>query len=277
MDFHTILHTILINWKRIITITVSSTLLLFLIFMFVYPVTYTSSVTILPPERKKDFGLSGLLGSGSDFGSLSLGTLSIASSEIYIQILKSRSVAEYVVKKLDLKKKFNAETELEAVAKLQNLISTDLNKEGIVKLSVDVSSGLLPSIFADKDSLRSDAQLIARTFVEGLDFINNSKISNKSKRTRIYLEGQLEITKASLDSVEKALVEFQQKYKTVALPEQMKSSLEAAAKLKSEITRLEIEMSLLKNDVTEENKYYNSLKKQLEELRNQYYKFDSDR
>lgn len=277
MDFHTILHTILINWKRIITITVSTTVILFLIFMFVYPVTYTSSVTILPPERKKDFGLSGLLGSGSDFGSLSLGTLSIASSEIYIQILKSRSVAEYVVKKLDLKKKFNAETEQEAVAKLQNLISTDLNKEGIVKLSVDVSSGLLPSIFADKDSLRSDAQLIARTFVEGLDFINNSKISNKSKRTRIYLEGQLEITKASLDSVEKALVEFQQKYKTVALPEQMKSSLEAAAKLKSEITRLEIEMSLLKNDVTEENKYYNSLKKQLEELRNQYYKFDSDR
>jgi uncharacterized protein involved in exopolysaccharide biosynthesis len=245
--------------------------------MFVYPITYTSSVTILPPERKKDFGLGGLLGSGSDLSSLSLGSLSIASSEIYIQILKSRTVSEFVVNKLKLKEKFSVDTEQEAVGKLQNMISTDLNKEGIVKLSVDVTSGLFPSIFSNKDSLKSEAQLIAKTFIEGLDFVNNSKISNKSKRTRIYLEGQLELTKATLDSVEKALVEFQQKNKTVALPEQMKSSLEAAAKLKSEITRIEIEMSLLKNDVTEENKYYNSLKKQLEELRNQYYKFDTDK
>uniref|UniRef100_A0A832DJE2 Polysaccharide chain length determinant N-terminal domain-containing protein n=1 Tax=Ignavibacterium album TaxID=591197 RepID=A0A832DJE2_9BACT len=277
MDFHTIVHTILVNWKRIISVTILSMILLFLIFMFVYPITYTSSVTILPPERKKDFGLGGLLGSGSDLSSLSLGTLSIASSEIYIQILKSRTVSEFVVNKLKLKEKFNVDTEQEAVGKLQNMISTDLNKEGIVKLSVDVTSGLFPSILSNKDSLKSEAQLIAKTLIEGLDFVNNSKISNKSKRTRIYLEGQLELTKATLDSVEKALVEFQQKNKTVSLPEQMKSSLEAAAKLKSEITRIEIEMSLLKNDVTEENKYFNSLKKQLEELRNQYYKFDTDR
>lgn len=277
MDFHTIVHTILIHWKRIISITVLSTILLFLIFMFVYPVTYTSSVTILPPERKKDFGLGSLLGSSSIFGSLSLGSLSVASSEIYIQILKSRTVSEFVVNKLNLKEKFNVDTEQEAVSSLQNMISTDLNKEGIVKLSVNVTSGLFPSIFDNKDSLKSEAQLIAKTFIEGLDFVNNIKISNKSKSTRIYLEGQLELTKAILDSLERALVEFQQKNKTVSLPEQMKSSLEAAAKLKSEITKIEIEMSLLKNDVTEENKYYNSLKKQLEELRNQYYKFDTDR
>lgn len=277
MDFHTIVHTILVNWKRIISITLLSMILLFLIFIFVYPVTYTSSVTILPPERKKDFGLGSLLGSGSDFGSLSLGSLSIASSEIYIQILKSRTVGEFVVNKLKLKEKFNVDTEQEAVGKLQNMISTDLSKEGIVKLSVDVTSGLFPSIFVNKDSLKSEAQLIAKTFIDGLNFVNNSKISNKSKNTRIYLEGQLELTKAILDSLERALVEFQQKNKTISLPEQMKSSLEAAAKLKSEITKIEIEMSLLKNDVTEENKYYNSLKKQLEELRNQYYKFDTDK
>lgn len=277
MDFHTIVHTTLVNWKRILSITLLSVVLLFLIFMFVYPHTYTSSVTILPPERKKDFGLGSFLSSGSDFGSLSLGSLSTASSEIYIQILKSRTVGEFVVNKLKLKEKFNVDTEQEAVKKLHNMISTDLNKVGIVKLSVDVTSGLFPSIFANEDSLKSEAQLIAEAFIDGLNFVNNSKISNKSKNARIYLEGQVELTKAILDSLERALVEFQQKNKTISLPEQMRSSLEAAAKLKSEITKIEIEMSLLKNNVTEENKYYNSLKKQLEELRNQYYKFDTDK
>jgi uncharacterized protein involved in exopolysaccharide biosynthesis len=276
MDLQTIIHVILIHWKKLFKTTVITTILLFLIFLFIYPVTYTSSATLLPPERKKDFGLANLIGTGSDLSSF-LGTMTIASSELYIQILKSRTVAEYVIKKLNLMEKFKAESLEEAIGKLQNMISTDLNKEGIVKVSVDVTSGVFPSIFANKDSLKAEAQLITKTLIEGLDFVNNSKISNKSKRTRIYLEGQLELTRATLDSVEKALVEFQQKYKTVSLPEQMKSSLEAAAKLKSEITRIEIEMSLLKNDVTEENKYYNSLKKQLEELRKQYYKFDSDR
>lgn len=278
MDFHTIIHTILINWKRIISITGLSTVLLFLIFLFVYPVTYTSSVTILPPERKKDFGLGSLLGSGvNDFSGIASGMMTIASSEMYIQILKSRTISEFVIKKLNLKEKFDVDSEEKAISKLQKMISFDLNKEGIVKLSVDVTSNILPSITSDKDSLKISAKRIAHTFIDGLNYFNNSKLSTKSKNTRIYLETQIAETRVQLDSLEQELVKFQQKYKTISLSDQMKSSLEAAAKLKSEMTRIEIEMSLLKNDVTEENKYYHTLQKQLEELKKQYNKFDTDR
>ncbi|WP_304130535.1 Wzz/FepE/Etk N-terminal domain-containing protein [Ignavibacterium album] len=279
MDFHTIIHIILFNWKRIVSVTIISTLLLFLIFLFVYPVTYTSSVTILPPERKKDFGLGSLLGSGSinDFGGISSGMMTIASSEMYIQILKSRTISEFVVDKLNLKEKFDVESKGKAIAKLQKIISFDLNKEGIVKLSVDVTSGFLPSLTSNKDSLRTLAKQIVQSFIDGLNYFNNSKLSTKSKNTRIYLEHQIAETKVQLDSLESELVKFQQKYKTISLSDQMKSSLEAAAKLKSEITRIEIELSLLQNDVTEENKYYLTLQKQLEELKKQYNKFDTDR
>lgn len=278
MDFHTIIHTILINWKRIISVTILSTIFLFLILLFVYPVTYTSSVTILPPERKKDFGLGGLLGLGStDFGGISSGLMTIASSELYIQIMKSRTLSEFVISKLNLKQKFDEESTDKAITKLQKMINFDLNKEGIVKLSVDVTSSIFPSLTTNKDSLKVLAKQIAKTFIDGLNYFNNSKLSTKSKNTRIYLEQQLKETKVQLDSLESELVKFQQKYKTISLPDQMKSSLEAAAKLKSEITKIEIEMSLLKNDVTEENKYYHTLQKQLEELKRQYNKFDTDR
>lgn len=278
MDFHSILHTILINWKRIISFTILSTVILFLILLFVYPVTYTSSVTILPPERKKDFGLGNLLSIGSnDLGGISSGMMTIASSEMYIQIMKSRTLSEFVINKLNLEEKFEVDSKEKAISKLQKMISFDLNKEGIVKLSVDVTSDIFPQITANRDSLKTLAKEIAKTFIDGLNYFNNSKLSTKSKNTRIYLEQQLKETKVQLDSLETELVKFQQKYKTISLSDQMKSSLEAAAKLKSEITRIEIEMSLLKNDVTEENKYYHTLQKQLEELKRQYNKFDTDR
>jgi uncharacterized protein involved in exopolysaccharide biosynthesis len=241
-------------------------------------VTYTSSVTILPPERKKDFGLGSLLSIGSnDLGGISSGMMTIASSEMYIQIMKSRTLSEFVINKLNLEEKFDVDSKEKAISKLQKMISFDLNKEGIVKLSVDVTSDIFPQITANRDSLKTLAKEIAKTFIDGLNYFNNSKLSTKSKNTRIYLEQQLKETKVQLDSLETELVKFQQKYKTISLSDQMKSSLEAAAKLKSEITRIEIEMSLLKNDVTEENKYYNTLQKQLEELKKQYNKFDTDR
>ncbi len=196
---------------------------------------------------------------------------------MYIQILKSRTVSEYVVDKLNLEKKFNTKSKNEAISKLQEMLSFDLSKEGIVKLSVDVSSQALPILTANKDSLKSDAKLIAQTLIEGLNYFNNIKLSNKSKKTRIFLESQITQTKVYLDSLETVLVNFQKKNKTFSLSDQMKAAIEAASKIKSEITRLEIELNLIKGEVTEDNKYYTSLKKQLEELRNQYNKFDTDR
>ncbi len=143
MDFHSILHTILINWKRITSVTILSTVILFPDIIVVYPVTYTSSVTILPPERKKDFGLGSLLSIGSnDLGGISSGMMTIASSEMYIQIMKSRTLSEFVINKLNLEEKFDVDSKEKAISKLQKMISFDLNKEGIVKLSVDVTSDI---------------------------------------------------------------------------------------------------------------------------------------
>ncbi|MFN3694017.1 MAG: Wzz/FepE/Etk N-terminal domain-containing protein, partial [Ignavibacterium sp.] len=173
MDFHTIIHTILTNWKRILSVTILSTIILFLIFLFVYPVTYTSSVTILPPERKKDFGLGSLLGgSVNDLSGISSGMMTIASSEMYIQILKSRTLSEFVVDKLNLQDKFDVESKGKAISKLQKMISFDLNKEGIVKLSVDVTSDFLPLLSSNKDSLKVLAKQIVQSFIDGLNYFN---------------------------------------------------------------------------------------------------------
>jgi uncharacterized protein involved in exopolysaccharide biosynthesis len=67
---------------------------------------------------------------------------------------------------------------------------------------------------------------------------------------------------------------FQQRNKTVALPEQVSAAIDAAAKLKSEIVKTEIELSLLHSNLREDNKALIAMKNKLDELKHQYNKME---
>lgn len=272
MSLNDLIHIILFNRKKIIQITFISTVLLFLILYFVYPVTYKSTVSVLPPEKSNDIGGLSSLISGSDFSSILRGGFANVNSQLFAEILKSRSASLHVIRKLNLTDILDAENENEAAEKLSKKLNINLNKEGILKLSVDVNSSWFPMIFSDKEYLRKLAAEISNEFIVALDIINRDKLSSKAKSARIYIERQLEETRANLDSAETLLMEFQQKNKTIALPEQLKSAIEAAAELKSEIVKTEIELGLLKYNVREESRAYTSLSKKLQQLNTQYSK-----
>ncbi len=84
----------------------------------------------------------------------------------------------------------------------------------------------------------------------------------------------MNITKTELDSAEVKLMEFQKKNKTVSLPDQLTSAIESAAKLKAEIVNTEIEIGLLEPNSRPDNRTLLALKKKLNQLNNEYEKFD---
>jgi len=232
-------------------------------------------VSILPPENQEGAGgLSSLLG-GSDFSSLLTGGMSSASSQLYVEILKSRSAALYVVDKLNLTKLYDAEDRIEAAEMLVEQLNTDISKEGIVKVNVDVKSTLIPLLFSDEDSLKKLSATISNTYIEALDQINKEKLSSKARSARLYIEDQIKQTKNLLDTAEVALMEFQSKNKTIALTDQIKAAIEGSAELKTEIIKTEIELGLMKTDAGENNRLYNTLNKKLQELKSQYTKFET--
>lgn len=275
MSWHEILNVILFNIKSILKITLLSTVILFLILLFVYPRTYRSDVSILPPENKEGLGGFGSLLNGGDFSSLLTGGMSSATSQLYVEILKSRTAALYVVDKLNLTKLFNSVDRIEAAKDLSEKLNINISKEGIVTLNVDVKSALLPMLFSDSDSLKNLAAVISNTYIEALDSINNEKLSSKAKSARIYIEEQISQTKKLLDSAETNLMEFQKRNKAISLSDQIKSTIEGSAELKTEIIKTEIELSLIKSDAGESNRLFNSLNKKLQELKNQYSKFET--
>ena len=274
MKFHDIINTIIFNRKPILKVTLFSMVFIFLLLYFIYPYTFEAPVTILPPEKNNQIGgLSGLLG-GEDYSSLINAGLTSANSQLYMQILKSRSAALHVVKKNDLVKYFNSKNEVEAAGMLSKLLNLSLNKEGIIQLSVSTSTSLFPMFKASTDSIKKLSAKLSNSFVDALDIINREKLSSKAKRARVYIESQLLQTKTLLDSAENSLMMFQKKNKTVALPEQVKAAIDAAARLKTDIIKTEIELGLVEPNLREDNRTLLTLKSKLQELKSQYSKME---
>jgi uncharacterized protein involved in exopolysaccharide biosynthesis len=270
VTYHEILNIILFNIRRILKVTVLASLLLFFILFLIYPVTYNSPATILPPDNENQVGSLGSLLSGQDFSSLITGGMSSANSQLYIEILKSRSAAEYVVLKHNLIEYYNKDNIYEAAEELTKHLNAEMSKEGIIKLSVDVSTSLIPMIFDDKDTVKEFSAKLSNSYVEALDSINREKLASKAKKAREYIEAELVRTRTALDSVESALMNFQEKNKTVALPEQLSAAIDAAAKLKAGIMETEMEMGLLKSNLREDSKELIAIRKKLEQLKEQY-------
>ena len=116
--------------------------------------------------------------------------------------------------------------------------------------------------------------MISNSFIEGLDKINQDKLSSKAKKARIYIEGQIRKTKTILDSVENKLMDFQKANKAVSLPEQVNAAIDAAAKLKAEIMKTEVELGLLEPNLRKDNKSLLALKNKLNNLQEQYNKME---
>ena len=272
MNYHEILNTIIFHRNKILKITISATIILFLVLLFVYPLTYKSTISVMPPETKPETGSLSSLLSGQDFSSILTGGLSSANSQLYVEMLKSRTAAIYVVKKYDLVNYYGSDNIYQAAKKLQDHLEIDLTKEGIIKLNVEVSTSLFPRITTNIDSMRRFAADLSNTYIEALDKMNREKLSSQAKRARQYIEEQLVKTKSQLDSVENRLADFQKANKAISLPEQVNAAIDAAASLKSEIIKTEVQLGLLESNLREDNQTLVALKAKLEQLREQYNK-----
>ena len=274
MSYHEILNIVLTHRIRILKITFISAVIIFLILLLVYPVTYRSTVTILPPEQNSRMqGFESILG-GQNLSNLFFENGSSANSQLYMQILKSRSASLYVVDKNKLKEFYGTPNKYKAAQKLDDNLNVEVSKEGIISLSVNVTSSLFPLFSNHRDSIKNLSADLSNSFVKALDLINRNKLTTTAKQTREFIGQQLNQTKARLDSVENELMFFQEKNKAVSLPEQVNAAIDAAATIRAEIVKTEIEIGTLQNNLREDNKTLLALKDKLNQLKGQYAKME---
>lgn len=271
MSFHEIINQVILNRKSILTITFSVVIFYTIIIYLTYPLTFRATVTVLPPETNRPIGLGALL--GNDITDLMGGGVQ-GNSQLFMEILKSRTASEEVINNLNLIEIWDLESMHEAVKELQKKLNLELTKEGIIILHIDLETNYFQRFSDQKDSVKVLSANIANEFVNVLDKINRNKLSTKAKRARTYIEEQLLLTKDVLDSAELKLSLFQKENKSISLPEQVSVAIETAAKIKKEIMEIEIELGLLSSNLRENNTQIQLLKTKLAQLNNQYSKIE---
>ncbi len=223
----------------ILLITVCA-IVLSVIVSLLFPKKYTATARILPPQESGS-GISGLLSqAGGMLGGLAGGFVSGKStSDLYVGILKSRTIADALIDKFDLKNLYEQKYMEDVYKKLTKCTDITVSrKDQIISISVE-----------EKDP--QQAAEMANTYVQMLDKINRTVNITEGHRKRVFLENRLKKVHKDLSKAEIELKEFQEKYKLIAIEEQAKVSIEGAAKLKGEIIAAQTELEVFKQFGTE--------------------------
>ncbi|WP_226377601.1 GumC family protein [Citrifermentans bremense] len=201
------------------------------------PNIYSATAKILPPQKEAGGGLSALLGQAGGLAGIATGGLG-GGSDLYLGILKSRSVADAVIHRLDLTRIYQADNMEAARRSLDGAIKVQAGKDGII------------SITAENKDPNLSAQL-ANAFVDELGKTTIRLNLSKAGTERIFLEKRLELVKKDLVKAENEVKYFSQRNRIVQVDSQAKASIEAIARLKADLASKEMQLAVLSSRQTE--------------------------
>jgi tyrosine-protein kinase Etk/Wzc len=249
---------IIVKRRKLVGFVVGAALMISTIASLLLPKMYTAKTRILPPQEKSVGVASLLTGQSEPLGGLA-GSLigDHTPATLYVGIMKSRSVADRLNSKFNLKERYRLKFNEDVHAKLIDRSTIELSKrDQLITISV-----------MDRDpQLAAD---LANAYVEMLEHINRELNITQGMRKRLFLEERLKEIRLDLVQAETNLKAFQQKYQLVAIKDQAKVAIEGAAEIKSQIITAQTELEVLKQFGTEKQIEAVMLKTKIEELQKQ--------
>lgn len=230
---------VLVERKMLIIKICSVALVASVIYSLTLPNIYSATAQVLPPQKESGGGLSALLGQAGGLAGLAAGGLG-GGSDLYVGILKSRSVADAVIQRLDLAKVYKVNTLEAARSNLARAVKVQASKDGIISITAD-----------DKDPKRS--ALLANAFVDELGKTTIRLNLSKAGTERVFLEKRLDLVKKDLKTAEDDLKSFAQKNKIVQVDAQASASIEAIARMKAELVSKEVQLAVLSSQQTDQS------------------------
>jgi capsule polysaccharide export protein KpsE/RkpR len=243
-------------------------LVLTLVITLLMPNRYESTVALMPPDSSGSSGMAmiaslmgkaGLnsLGGGGLAGDL-LGSKS--SGAMFVGVLQSRTIADRIIDKFDLRKVYGVNTYLDTRKKLSSRsdISED-KKTGLISISVS-------------DTSKERAAQMAQAYVDELDRLIAEVSTSSARRERIFLEQRLVTVNKTLNDDSQKLSEYSSKHTTLDIKEQGRAMVESAAVLQGQMIAAQSELSGLEQIYTPDNVRVRALRARIGELQNQLQK-----
>ncbi len=241
-------------WKLILTLAGTSVLTA-VVWSLMMPKIYESTATILAPKESggAGAGFSALLASS---GAAQFLPQIGSNRDVFVAILKSRTMAQDVVERFNLKEYFRTQSIPQAVGAVQGMAKIALSREGTISVAVEATD---PQLAAD----------IANFYVSNLDRLFAKLGTSEAGRNRAFIVDRLLQTEKALRQAEETLRRYQERNRTIVLQDQSRVAIDAAALLKGEIIASEVQLEVMKNFATENNPQVIQLKKQITEMKRQ--------
>ena len=176
--------------------------------------------------------LLGQLGGG--LGALAGGSLGIKNpSDLYIGMLKSRTVADALVERFDLAQVYRTKLLVDARTRLGRDSRFSSEKSGIITIQVDARD---PKLAAD----------LANAYVEELHKLTSTLAVSEAAQRRLFFERQTQQTKEKLADAEVKLRQALDTGGLVSVDAQGRAAVETVARLRGAISAKEIQLGSMK-------------------------------
>src|SRR5437879_10133041 len=230
-----------------------------------WPNIYTGTTRILPPQQSASAatallnqlggvlgGVSGVAGGG---GQSAGGALGIRNpSDLYVGMLKSRTVADNLIARFELRKVYDEEYLSNARKRLERETTITTGRDGIIIVEVD-----------DKDPKR--AAELANAYAEELMKLTKVLAVTEASQRRLFFERQLVQAKDNLTAAEIAARQGLQKGGLAQVDAQGRSMIEVTARLRAQISVKEVQIGSMRTFAAEGNPELQRAQEELQALR----------
>src|SRR6266850_1301355 len=239
---------------RFLIVNVAITTIVALLVSLTLPKWYSARAVLLPPTED-DIGsaLSQFMPRG--FAGVRLpGAPTLA--DVFVAVLKSRSVADRIVERFDLVKRYKARDAERAAKELEGHVKFLVGDEGTIAILAE-------------DREPQTAAAMANAYVEELDSFNLKTRTTSAKRTRAFIEERLELAKRDLAAAEDRLRDYQQARNLPAMASSDRGDSDVGARLMAQKIALEVKLQVLRQSLAEDSEDVRRVRQELAAIERQ--------
>jgi len=187
-----------------------------------------------------------------------------SSNDLYVGMLKSRTVADKLIAKFDLQKVYDVETMEKTRTILDANTTVAAGKDGLISIEVE-----------DRDK-KLVAQL-ANAYVSELVSLTKVLAVTEASQRRVFFERQLEQSKDNLAKAEMALKSALDTHGVISVDADSRAIVETVGRLRAQISAKDIQISAMQAFVTTNNPEYKRAQEELISLRAELSKLENGR
>lgn len=228
------------------------------------PNVYRATTKLLPPQQSQS-SAAALLSQLGGIAGAAAGSAGLKNpNDLYIGMLKSRTIADKVIEKFDLRKVYDTDSLEKARKKLDENTTITSSKDGFITIEVE-------------DKNQKFVAPLTNGYVDELLKLTKVIAVTEASQRRMFFEQQLELSKNKLAAAEMALKGALDTGGVISVDSDSRAILETVARLRAQISAKEIQLNSMRAFVTANNPDFKRVQEELNSSRLELSKLENGR